>query len=158
MMKSIDKAVGLARDLTDQFKIRFAGGSVINTVRQSQDAGGWPMIFLSASANEAEAQPIIVLRIMNIDVGAVDVFGNATMPFAPHQCEIAFELSALGAMLPNLSDYTKVVHQVARTGMIVIQEPIANANPVNESTMNTALAAGPSTVIRDIDWRNSGNV
>lgn len=158
MLYSIDKAVALARDLADEFKMRFAGGSPINTVRQAQDSNGWPMIFLSAGANEAEAQPTIVLRIMNVDVGAKDIFGNASLPFAPHQCEIAFELSALGAMLPNLSDYTKVVFQVARTGVIVIEEPIANGSAVTEAAMNTALAAGPSTVIKDIDWRNSGNV
>ena len=155
MLFSTDKAVALARDLADEFKIRFSNGAVINTVRQSQDSQGWPMIFLSKDGNEANAQPIIVLRIKNIDVHALDVFGNSTLPFAPHRCEIAFQLSALGAALPNRLDYTKVVFQVSRTGMIIVEKEIADGTPVSEASMN---AAEPSLVIKDIDWRNSGNV
>ena len=158
MLYSIDKAVGLARDLADEFKMRFANGAGINTVRQSQDANGWPMVFLSHNANEAEGQPVIALRIMNIDVGAKDIFGNASLPFAPHQCEIAYELTSGGAPFPAIPDYTTVVFQVSRTGVIVEEEAIANGTAVSEASMNAAQAAGPTLVLKDIDWRNSGNV
>ena len=154
MLYSIDHAVGVARDLADDFKIRFSNGAVINSVRQAQDANGWPMIFLSVGGNEANAQPIIVLRIRNHDVGAKDIFGNSSLPFTPHSCEIAFQLSALGAALPNRLDYTKVVAQVSRTGMIIVEKEIADGTAVSEASMN---AAEPSLVIKDIDWRNSGN-
>ncbi len=158
MLYSIDKAVGLARDLADEFKIRLSNGSGLNTVRQAQDAQGWPMIFLSHNGNEAEAQPVIALRIKNIDVGATDIFGNSTLPFAPHQCEIAYELTSGGAPIPTIPDYTTVVFQVSRTGVIVDEEAIANGTAVTEASMNAAQAAGPTLVLKDIDWRNSGNV
>jgi hypothetical protein len=157
MLYSIDKSVALARDLSDAFKERFSNGAGINTVRQSQDAQGWPLIFLSHNANEAEAQSVICLRIKNIDVGALDVFGNSTLPFAPHQCEIAFELNGAGAPIPSTGDLTTVIFQVARTGVIVAEESIANGTAVSEASMNAA-AASASPVLRDIDWRNSGNV
>ena len=157
---SIDKAVGLARDLADRLKIRFSNGAGINTVRQSQDANGWPLIFLSAGANEVAGQPVIGIRIQNIDVGAKDVFGNATQPFAPHQAEIAFELDSDGAIgqFAVMADWATAFFEVSRMGTIVIVEPLADGQAVTEAHMNTALAAGPSTVLKDIDWRNSGNV
>lgn len=154
---SIDHSVGVARDLADDFKMRLSNGAGINTVRQAQDAAGWPMIFLSVNGNEAEAQPVIVLRLKNIDVGATDIFGNATLPFTPSQCEIAYELNGAGAPRPSTADYTTVLFQVTRTGVIVENEPIANGTAVTEASMNAAQAAGPAQVLRDIDWRNSGN-
>ena len=158
MLYSIDHAVGVARDLADDFRMRFSNGAGINTVRQSQDANGWPMLFLSHNANEAEGQAVIALRLMNIDVGAKDVFGNASLPFTPTQCEIAYELSTVPGPFPSVSDYTVVVFQVARTGMIIVEEVIANGTAITEAAMNAALAAAtPAQILRDIDWRNSGN-
>lgn len=158
MLYSIDHAVGVARDLSDAFKIRFAPGSAgINTVRQAQDANGWPMIFLSHNGVETESNPVIAIRIMNINVGAIDIFGNSTLPFTPHQCEIAYELTSGGAPIPTTADYTTALFQVTRTGVIVENEPIANGTAVTEASMNAAQAAGPAQVLRDIDWRNSGN-
>jgi hypothetical protein len=157
MLYSLDHAIGVARDLADDFKMRLSNGAGLNTVRQTQDAAGWPMIFLSNNANEAEGQSVVALRIKNIDVGATDIFGNATLPFTPHQCEIAYELAGGGAPIPSTADYSIVLYQVTRTGVIVINEPIANGTAVTEASMNAALAAGPAQVIKDIDWRNSGN-
>jgi len=157
MLYSIDHSVGVARDLADEFKERMANSATINTVRQAQDANGWPMIFLSHAGNEAEGQPVIVVRLMNINVGATDIFGNATLPFTPTQCEIAYELTSGGAPYPTTADLTTVIFQVTRTGVIVVNEPIANGTAVTEASMNAAQTAGPAQVLRDIDWRNSGN-
>jgi hypothetical protein len=158
MLYSIDHSVGIARDLADDFKMRFQPSAAgLNTVRQAQDANGWPMVFLSHNANEAEAQPVIVVRIMNINVGATDIFGNSTLPFTPHQAEIAFELNGAGAPIPTTSDLSTVIFQVTRTGVIVEEEAIANGTAVTEASMNAAQVAGPTLVLRDIDWRNSGN-
>ena len=158
MLYSIDHAVGVARDLADDFRMRFqASASGLNTVRQTQDAAGWPMIFLSHNATETEGAPVIALRIKNIDVGATDIFGNATLPFTPHQCEIAYELTSGGAPIPTIPDYTTVVFQVARTGVIIAEEAIANGTAVTATSMDAAQAAGPTQVLKDLDWRNSGN-
>ena len=157
MLYSLDHAIGVARDLADDFQMRFANGTGINTVRQTQDANGWPMIFLSHNATETESNSVICVRLMNINVGAIDIFGNATLPFTPTQCEIAYELTSGGAPIPTTADYTDVVFQVTRTGVIVVNEPIANGTAVTEASMNAAQAAGPAQVLRDLDWRNSGN-
>jgi hypothetical protein len=157
MLFSIDHSVGIARDLADQFKIRFSNNSGLNTVRQSQDVNGWPMIFVSHNANEAEGQPVVVLRLMNINVGAIDIFGNSTLPFTPTQCEVAYELGSGGAPIPALADLIVCLFQPTRTGVIIVNEPIANGTAVTEASMNAAQAAGPSQILKDIDWRNSGN-
>lgn len=155
---SIDHSVGVARDLADDFKIRFQpSASGLNTVRQSQDAQGWPMIFMSHNASEVEGAPVVVLRLKNIDVGAIDIFGNSTLPFAPTQCEVAYELTSGGAPIPTFADLTAILFQVSRTGVIVVNEPIANGTAVTETSMNAAQAAGPAEILRDIDWRNQGN-
>ena len=157
MLYSIDHSVGVARDLADDFKIRFANGAGINTVRQTQDANGWPMIFMSVNGNEAEAQPVIAIRLQNINVGATDIFGNATLPFTPTQCEIAYELTSGGLPTPAFADLTTVIFQVTRTGVIVENEPIAHGTAVTEASMNAAQTAGVTQVLKDIDWRNQGN-
>jgi len=158
MLYSIDHTVGVARDLADDFRMRFQpSASGLNTVRQTQDAQGWPVIFLSHNATESESNPVICLRIKNIDVGAIDIFGNSTLPFTPHQCEIAFELNGAGAPIPTTSDFSVVLAQVVRTGVIIAEEAIANGSAVTVANMDIALAAGPTLVIKDIDWRNQGN-
>lgn len=157
MLYSLDHSIGVARDLADDLKIRFTNGAGLNTVRQTQDSAGWPVIFLSVGGNEAEAQPVIALRLKNIDVGATDIFGNSTLPFTPTQCEIAFELNGAGAPRPSTSDLTTVIFQVSRTGVIVAEEAIANGTAVTIANMDIALAAGASPVLKDIDWGNKGN-
>lgn len=157
MLYSIDHAVGVARDLADDFKMRMSNSSTINTVRQAQDANGWPMIFLSHNGVETESNPVICVRLMNINVNATDIFGNATLPFTPTQAEIAYELTSGGAPIPVTADLTTVIFQVTRTGVIIINEPIANGTAVTEASMNAALAAGPAQVLKDIDWGNKGN-
>lgn len=162
---SVDHAVGIARDLADELSLRLANAaSGINFVRQAQTTSatpngqGWPMLFLSVNGNEAEGAPVIVIRLMNINVGAVDVFGNPTLPFTPTQCEVAYELASSGAPIPSIANLVTAFFQVTRTGVIVENEPIANGTAVNEASMNAVQAAGgPAQVLKDIDWRNSGN-
>lgn len=231
MLYSTTHSQSVARDLADDFSMRFKNSAGLNIVRQANDANGWPMIFLSHSAsnvapgNEAEGQPVIVLRLSNINTGSVDIFGNSTLPFTPTQCEIACELTAgiftvssanatAGAVytsaagqsftvgstiasgtslstngiynpsapsgtltkvsgtgdatitysafsgfypFPAGSDYSTVVFQVSRTGMIVDLESIPNGTAVTEASMNAAFAAGPTQQIKDIDWGFKGN-
>jgi hypothetical protein len=163
MLYSTSHSQSVARDLADDFSMRMKNSATINIVRQANDANGWPMIFLSHSAsalppgNEAEGQPVIVIRLMNINVGAVDIFGNSTLPFTPTQCEVAYELQSSGAPFPAFADLTTVLFQVSRTGVIVVNEPIANGTAVTEASMNAAQAAGPAQVLKDIDWGFKGN-
>src|SRR3954471_7493395 len=93
-MISTAKAQACFRDLADKLSKRLAGSSTIDTVREAKDANGWPMLFLSDAGNEAEAQPVIVLRMSAVDAVSKDVFGNALVAFAPHILEIAYEKTA----------------------------------------------------------------
>lgn len=154
---STSHAQSVMRDLVDALSLRFKNGSGLNTVRQQNDSAGWPMAFISHNATETESNPVVVLRLKNIDVGAVDIFGNSTLPFTPTQCEIAYELTSGGAPIPTIPDYTTCVFQVTRTGVIVVEEAIANGTAVNQASMDAAQAAGPTQTLRDIDWKNSGN-
>jgi hypothetical protein len=154
-MQSTSKAVGLSRDLHDRLALRTKGSASINTIREAMDAQGWPMLFCSVGGNEAAGQPVIGIRIKNIDVGAVDNFGNATLPFAPHNCEIAYELNGAGAPTPSAKDLVLAVVECSKMGTIISQEAIANATAVSEASMN---ASSPISVIKDIDWSNLGNV
>ena len=157
---SIDHAVGVARDLADRLSLRLTNGSGLNYVRQAQTTSastagaGWPMLFLSHNGVESEGSPVIGIRITDIQVGAVDIFGNSTLPFTPTQCEIAYELTSGGAPEVALGDYTVVLFEVARTGMITIQETIANGSAVTEANMNSATVVEN---LKDIDWGFKNN-
>lgn len=160
MLYSIDKAVGLARDLADRLSLRLVNGSGLNFVRQSQttstsSAGaGWPLLFVSRGGNEAEGQPVIGIRITDIQVGAIDIFGNSTLPFSPTQSEIAYELTSGGAPEVAIGDLMVVAFEVTRMGTVEIIETIANGSAVTEANMNSATIIEN---LKDIDWGFKGN-
>lgn len=160
MLYSIDHAVGVARDLADRLSLRLSNGSGLNFVRQtsttsaSAAGAGWPLLFVSRNGNESEGQPVVGIRITDINVGAVDIFGNATLPFTPTQCEIAYELTSGGAPEVAIGDLMLCAFEVTRTGMVEIIETIANGNAVNEANMNSATIIEN---LKDIDWGFKGN-
>ncbi len=152
---STTKANALARDLADRLTLRFSGSSTIDTVRQTQDSAGWPMLFCSNGGAETAGNPVIAIRIKNIDVGATDIFGNSTLPFAPHTCEVAYELNAYTHPIPTAADYTTAVVECAKMGTIFVEEAIAHNTAVTAASMD---ASTPVNTLRDIDWSNKGNV
>lgn len=160
MLYSIDHAVGVARDLADRLSLRLTNGSGLNFVRQAQTTSasaagaGWPMLFISHGGNEAEGQPVVGIRITDINVGAIDIFGNATLPFTPTQCEIAYELTSGGAPEVAIGDLMVCGLEVSRTGMVQIIETIANGSAVTEVNMNSATIIEN---LKDIDWGYKGN-
>lgn len=160
MLYSIDHAVGVARDLADRLSLRLANNSGLNFVRQSQTTStsaagaGWPMLFVSHGGNEAEGQPVVGIRITDINVNAIDIFGNATLPFTPTQCEVAYELTSGGAPEVAIGDLMVCAFEVTRTGMVQIIETIANGSAVTEANMNSATVIEN---LKDIDWGLKGN-
>jgi hypothetical protein len=109
MLYSIDHSVGIARDLADRLNMRMKGnpGPAINTVTQSQDEWGYPILLLSSGGTVTEGNPVIWIRLTNLfeqrlvagvetsPAGApTDIFGNATLPFTPTVAQIAYELTA----------------------------------------------------------------
>lgn len=151
---SVDHAVGLARDLADRLTMRLSNGAGLNTVRQAQDAQGWPELFISHAGSEAEGQPVVFIRFKNIDVGAVDIFGNSTLPFTPTLGQIAYELTSGGFPIPTVADYSTCFFELTRDGTVVQQYAIANGTAVTAAAVD---AATPIQTLKDIDWRFSGN-
>jgi len=160
MLYSIDHAVGVARDLADRLSLRLVNNSGLNYVRQTQTTStstagaGWPMLFISHGGNESEGQPVIGIRITDIQVGAIDIFGNSTLPFTPTQCEVAYELTSGGAPEVAIGDLLVCAHEVTRTGMVEVIETIANGMAVTEANMNSATIIEN---LKDIDWAYLGN-
>lgn len=168
MLYSIDHCVGVARDLADRLSLRMKNSTTINTVRQTQDAVGYPILVLSHGGTETESNPVVWVRLTNLfeqiagvsPAGApIDIFGNATLPFTPTVTQVAYELTSGGATIPSTSDYSTVLFEVARTGTVVQQFAIANGTAVTETTVDAQITAGtgPLSELKDIDWRYSGN-
>lgn len=154
MLYSVDHSVGLARDLADRLTIRLTNGTGLNTVRQTQDANGYPIIFVSHNATETESNSVIYIRLMNIDVGAKDVFGNSTLPFTPTLCQFAYELNGAGAPIPTTADYTTCLFEVVRMGTVLSEIAIANGTAVTTTSVD---AATPVQTLKDINWAYLGN-
>jgi hypothetical protein len=168
MLYSLDHAVGIARDLSDRLNLRLdnqTGGSALNSVRQSQDEWGYPILVVSHGGVESESNPVIWIRITNLfeqsgspeasPAGSpIDIFGNATLPFTPTVCQIAYELNVSGAPIPSAQDYSTCLFEISRTGMVVQQYAIANGTAVTEAAVN---AASPVQTLKDIDWGFKGN-
>lgn len=171
MLYSIDHAVGVARDLADRLNLRLdnqTGGTALNTVRQTQDEFGYPIIVVSHAGVETESNPVIWIRLTNLfeqiagvsPAGApIDIFGNATLPFTPTVAQMAVELNGAGAPIPSTQDYSTCLFEIARTGTVVQEFSIANGTAVNETSVNAQVTAGtgPVQTLKDIDWGFKGN-
>ena len=139
-MQSTAKAVALVRDLADKLAKRFApGASGLNSLRQAFDANGWPMVFISHNANESEGQPVILIRIKNVDMVSKDVFGNSTVAYAPHTLELAYELTST-ANCPEvaLADLAAAQFESIKTGVRYQEKAIANGTAVSEASINAS--------------------
>ena len=154
MLFSVDHAVGIARDLADRLSLRFANSSTINTIAQSQDGNGYPIIVATHAGSAAEGQPVVWIRFTNIDVGAKDIFGNSTLPFTPTLAQIAYELNSTGAPIPTTADFSTCLSEIARTGCVISEYAIANGTAVTEAAVN---AASPIQTLKDIDNGFKGN-
>ena len=165
MIYSTDHAVGVARDLADRLSLRFTNNTGLNTVRQTQDEWGYPILVLSHNATETESNSVVWIRITNLfeqsgspetsPAGApVDIFGNATLPFTPTVTQMAYELNGAGAPIPTTNDFSICLFEIARTGTVVQEYAIANGTAVTEAAVN---AASPQQTLKDIDWGFKGN-
>lgn len=140
-MKSTAHAQALSRELADKLAKRTQGSASIDTVRQATDANGWPMLFLSDAGNEAAGQPVIAIRISNPDAVSKDIFGNATSAYAPHNLEVAYELTATDNPVPKDTDLIMAIWEATKTGVKMQVKEIANGTAVTETSMNAAAVA-----------------
>ena len=149
-MQSNAKAVALIRDLADKLAKRFAPGAAgLNTVRQAFDSAGWPMIFISHNANEVEGQPVVLIRIKNVDMVSKDIFGGSTFAYAPHTLELAYELAAANAPFPTLADLAAAEFESIKTGVRYLLKEIANGTAVTQAAID---AASPNADLEELYW------
>lgn len=152
-MKSTAKAEALLRDVADKLKVRLAANATVNTVRQAKDANGWPMLFLSAGGNEAAGQPVIGIRITAVNAVSKDVFGNDLIAFAPHNLEIAYELTAVDNPVPTDVSLFIAWYEAQKTGVQMQLKELANGTAVTEASMNAAAAA---ITLDELYWPTKG--
>jgi hypothetical protein len=151
-MSSNATAGALSRDLADKLAKRLAGSAGLNTVRPAADAQGWPMLFISHNGAEAEGSPLVVIRIKGVDAVSKDVFGNSITAYAPHTCEIAYELAATNKPEVSTLDLITCEYQAIKMGTIIQIKEIANGTAVTEASLN---AAAPSAQLEDLYWFRS---
>lgn len=155
MLYSVDHSVGVARDLADRLSLRFTNNSGLNSIQQTQDENGFPILVISSGGNQAAGQPVVWIRLMNMNVGSVDIFGNSTLPFTPTVGQIAYEINTAGTgPTPSVTDFSTCLLELGKTGVVIQEYAIAHGTQVNEAAVN---AASPSLTIKDIDWGLKGN-
>lgn len=138
-MVSVAKANAVMRDLADKLAKRLpAGAAGLNTLRQTVDANGWPMLFISHNGSEAEGAPCAVIRIKAVDMVSKDVFGNGLSAYAPHTIELGYELTGAGAPEITAGDKAALDFEVIKTGIRYMLKEIANGTAVTETSLNAA--------------------
>lgn len=149
-MQSTAKAEALVRRLQDDLSKRYAAGAAgLNSVRLSKDAQGWPMLFASHNGNEAAGQPVVAIRIRNVDMVSKDVFGGSTYAYAPHVLELAYELAAVAGPIPSSADLAAADFESIKSGCRWQLKEIANGTAVSEASMN---AASPAADLEELYW------
>jgi len=139
-MKSTAKAQAQARETKEKLERRFKGSATIDTVRQANDAQGWPLLICSNGGAESAGQPVIAIRIKAQDAVSKDVFGNDLVAFAPHTIEVAYELDATEAE-PSRLDLAKVMQEVSKIGMKIDIKEIADGTAVSAASMDATAVA-----------------
>lgn len=149
-MKSTAKANAWVRNLKNIIGLRL-GSSY--SIREAQDANQWPMLFIS-QGNEAASNPVVAIRISAVDAVSKDIFGNSLVAFAPHLCEVGYELNATGKPIFDCVKLANIYAELFKLGIIQRIKEIANTTAVTESSLN---AVAGSDVEFDIYWPTKGN-
>jgi hypothetical protein len=154
-MESVAKAEALARrlqnDLTTRLTFLNAHNAGLNFIRAANDANGWPMLFISNNGNEAEGQPVVLIRIMNVNMVSKDIFGNNTYAYAPHTLEFAYELGTASANtpIPTLADITTCEFEAINSGVAFLLKEVPNGTQVTEAEID---ALAPTITLDNLYW------
>jgi hypothetical protein len=142
------KANAMIRLIASDLALRIANSAAgyVNVVRQAVDTDGYPCLFLSRNGNEAAGQPVIFIRIKQIDAVSKDVFGNSENAYAPHLMDVAYELTAGGFIIPKSEDIFSVLWECIPEGVSLNQIAIANGTAVTVANVNAA------TPLQTLDW------
>lgn len=137
----------MIRDLSEDLQLRITGAAAgrVDTVREARDSAGNPYIVLSDAGNEAAGQPVILVRMKQIDAVSKDIFGNDLKAYAPHTCEVAYELDGTEAE-PSRLDLQLVMFELAKRGIKIEIKQVADATAVTPTSVDATATA------QELDW------
>lgn len=146
-IKNLAKAEALVRQLAEDLKLRTKGAAAgrVDTVREAKDSEGYPYIVLSDNGTETAGNPVIFIRIKQIDAVSKDIFGNDMKAYAPHVCEMAYELDATEAE-PSRLDIAMAMFEVAKVGAKIEIKEIADGTAVTPASVDADSAS------LELDW------
>lgn len=153
MIISNQKVLDCARDLIDRLNVRLKNNAGLNTVREALDENGAPLIFISHNASEAEGQPVVLVRMQQVDAVSKDVFGNSLLAYTPSISSLSYELDTHGKPLPAEADLDQIKWELFAFGMRYQLIEIANGSAVTEANSN---ATSPSLDIDQLYWPTKG--
>lgn len=144
---NVAKTDSLMRTLAEELKLRTANAAAgrVDTVREARDSDGNPYLVLSDNGNEAAGQPVIFIRMKQIDAVSKDIFNNDLKAYAPHTCELAYELDGTEGE-PSRLDLILAMFEVAKRGMKVEVKEVADATPVTPASVDATATA------QELDW------
>ena len=160
MSINLAKSYAIFRDLSQQLAIRIANatGGRVNTVTNTYDASGNPMIFMSVNGVVTESKAVIALRILPVLNPSPTIFGQPLASGDPSDIQFAYELNGSGFPIPSVLDIILALYQTVPVGTRMDVLTIANGTAVNETSMNAAALAGPAESFENLYWPGSGNV
>lgn len=141
MVKNLAKVESLARLLKDRLELYTKVSSTINQVELRRDAEGYPVLFLTQNGNDAAGQPVIWVQLKQAQLGSFDVLGNPSLPFAPHKCVLAYELTAVDNPVPSNKDLALVLWELSKLGVYTEVKELDNGTQVTEANVNAAAVA-----------------
>lgn len=149
---SYAKAIAQSRDLADRLSKRYAGSATIDTVRQTTDSNGAPLIICSDGGTETAGSAVIAIRISPVGMVSPDVFGNTQSAFSPHVLEIAAELTATANKLfPTIADFAIASYEAMNCGIRTQLKQTANTVAVTAANMDATAATAD---IESLNWPN----
>jgi hypothetical protein len=153
-MQSNAKSIRLVQDIQDLLAVRLpATNTGLNSIRQAFDANNWPYIVLSHGGNEAAGQPVVLIRISNVDAVSKDIFGNQTYAYAPHILELAYELQAtpnIGDTFVSHSDLAACRFEAIKSGVRFQEKELANGTAVTAA--NVTADTTPTADLDQLYW------
>jgi hypothetical protein len=154
---STQKPIAFMRDLVNHLQIRFpAGAAGLNTFTQYFDAAGMPGVIISHNGTVTTGNPVVLVKISQINAVSPDIFGNPLLAYTPLQCLIGWELGLAGnETLVTTSNLLTVLFEAIKTGIQQVYFEAANGSGVTDATVGTPATipavAGTGTQIDSLD-------
>ncbi|MEM4756242.1 MAG: hypothetical protein QW594_03855 [Candidatus Woesearchaeota archaeon] len=129
------------RGLKERLEAQLKGSLTIDTVEEIRDAEGYLVLRCSDGGNLAAGQPVIWIQVRQPDLGALDVFQQAHRAYTPHECVLAYELTAADNPVPANKDLAIVLWELAKLGIATKVKELASGTAVTEANVDAAAVA-----------------